>query len=32
MKKQIDYAILWMFVGIIALLIVVVSQCESNTT
>ena len=32
MKKQIDYAKLWMFVGIIALLIVVVSQCESNTT
>ena len=30
--KQIDYSKLWMFIGIIALLIIVVSQCENNTS
>ncbi len=30
--KQIDYQKLWMFIGIIALLIIVVSQCENNTS
>ena len=30
--KQIDYTKLWMFIGIIALLIIVVSQCENNTS
>lgn len=30
--KQIDYAKLWMVIGIIALLIIVVSQCENNTS
>lgn len=30
--KTIDYAKLWMFIGIIALLIIVVSQCENNTS
>lgn len=30
--KQLDYTKLWMFIGIIALLIIVVSQCENNTS
>lgn len=30
--KQIDYSKLWMVIGIIALLIIVVSQCENNTS
>lgn len=30
--KTIDYAKLWMVIGIIALLIIVVSQCENNTS
>lgn len=30
--KQIDYQKLWMVIGIIALLIIVVSQCENNTS
>ena len=30
--KTIDYVKLWMFISIIALLIIVVSQCENNTS
>ena len=30
--KQIDYAKLWMIIGIIALLIIVFSQCENNSS
>lgn len=30
--RQLDYTKLWMFIGIIALLIIVVSQCENNTS
>lgn len=30
--KQLDYTKLWMVIGIIALLIIVVSQCENNTS
>ncbi len=31
-NKTIDYVKIWMFIGIIALLIIVVSQCENNTS
>lgn len=32
MKKQLDYSKIWLFIVIIALLLIVVSQCENNTT